>query len=400
MSPPDGSSSLGSPGKASALASAFGSLDSRANRKTYALLIATLNLAYPDHDFSSIRPDEFVREPSAGAVLSTLSSALSHLRAQQSTSPVFNLGLSGGKSSIFRSFSSYPSSPPKVSVSLPSISSVESDGSVGMPPPPALVSDSESPPKIEALHPFFRQVLDPIIDLHDCEVYSFQPEVDSDPHADEDGSSVGDFDQDDDLEGYLDDNESVAGTKLGGSVSGRGGMDSDDDELGCWQMDGLSYASSSPRRRPSTSRRSSRGPYKRSLSALSLHENEPSGRANGGLLWSSKSVHLAPFAILTRLSWFFYHRTSKRILFITLWARTKGGFAALASPTPPSLITLASGPKPAPSPLRPSGDPFARAPTYPPTPPQPISGGPLKASGSINGAQSALAQPVRKRARY
>ena len=79
---------------------------------------------------------------------------------------------------------------------------------------------------------------------------------------------------------------------------------------------------------------------------------------------------------------------------------SKGGLAALAPPTPSSIITLASGPTPAQRFARSSVDPFARAPSYPPTPPQPISGGPLKASGSINGAQPALVQPVRKRARY
>ena len=38
--------------------------------------MSTLNVAFPDHDFSSLRPDHFTREISAGQVLAELSVSL------------------------------------------------------------------------------------------------------------------------------------------------------------------------------------------------------------------------------------------------------------------------------------------------------------------------------------
>jgi hypothetical protein len=50
----------------------------RANspRKVYFLLVSTLNLAFPDHDFGSLRPDHFTREPSPGPILAELNQTL------------------------------------------------------------------------------------------------------------------------------------------------------------------------------------------------------------------------------------------------------------------------------------------------------------------------------------
>lgn len=49
--------------RASGLYSPFGSLDDKHARQTHWLLVSTLNLAYPDHDFSAVRADQFQREP-------------------------------------------------------------------------------------------------------------------------------------------------------------------------------------------------------------------------------------------------------------------------------------------------------------------------------------------------
>lgn len=76
------------------LASCFGRLDEKESRyvqmpsrsrlrmsnvsssKVHFLLVSTLNSAFPDHDFSSLRPDHFTREHSASQVLAYLSGSL------------------------------------------------------------------------------------------------------------------------------------------------------------------------------------------------------------------------------------------------------------------------------------------------------------------------------------
>jgi hypothetical protein len=44
--------------------------------KVHFLLVSTLNSAYPDHDFSFLRPDHFTREPSPAQVLAHVSGNL------------------------------------------------------------------------------------------------------------------------------------------------------------------------------------------------------------------------------------------------------------------------------------------------------------------------------------
>ena len=44
--------------------------------KVHFLLVSTLNSAFPDNDFSSLRPDHFTRERSAAQVLGHLSGSL------------------------------------------------------------------------------------------------------------------------------------------------------------------------------------------------------------------------------------------------------------------------------------------------------------------------------------
>ena len=87
------------------LQSAFGPLNNASSRKTLWLIIATLNLAFPDHDFSRVSADEFHKEDNSRSVLSTLTSALSQLRASSvsaSTTQQQNILLSGNR------YASYP----------------------------------------------------------------------------------------------------------------------------------------------------------------------------------------------------------------------------------------------------------------------------------------------------
>lgn len=50
-------------------------------RKVHFLLVSTLNTAFPDNDFSGLRPDHFMREISAAQVLSHLSNNLLGINA-------------------------------------------------------------------------------------------------------------------------------------------------------------------------------------------------------------------------------------------------------------------------------------------------------------------------------
>jgi hypothetical protein len=51
-------------------------LNSLTPRKVHFLLVSTLNAAFPDHDFATLRPDHFTREPNATQVLAQLGGSL------------------------------------------------------------------------------------------------------------------------------------------------------------------------------------------------------------------------------------------------------------------------------------------------------------------------------------
>ncbi|KAL8283761.1 hypothetical protein RQP46_005556 [Phenoliferia psychrophenolica] len=157
------------------LDSAFGPLDQRASRKMLYMLIGLLNVAFPDHDFSSCRPEEFSREGGPSNVLRSLSAALDQLRTPESQ----------------RAFSSYPTS---ASSGFPSSSSSPLD-IFGH-------SASTTPRTLEdtlATNPFLQRVLDPVIDLANCECFTYNPGFDSDPHAAE---SDDESDSEDDANAY------------------------------------------------------------------------------------------------------------------------------------------------------------------------------------------------------
>lgn len=200
----------------------FGSFDKHSSRKTLYLLIATLNIAFPDHDFSDVRPGHFTKEQNGANVLNALSSTLSGgLRAPGT-------------------YSSYPSVFPDF---FPKAQPTSSSPSVSSSPyaPPAMMSGT---------HPTIYRLLDEVITLADCEVFSYTPNVYSDPHASDDDDSDG--------------------------------ADSDDDDLPVFEFD-EDYVEDEDDR---------------------VVKSRP-----GSLLWSSH--------------WFFLNRKQKRILYITVWARTK-----------------------------------------------------------------------------
>ncbi|GAA5967363.1 hypothetical protein JCM11641_000524 [Rhodosporidiobolus odoratus] len=245
------------------LDSAFGPLDKPQSRKTLWLLIGLLNVAFPDHDFSKVRPEEFRREEGPRAILASLSGALDHLRSPTGQ----------------RSFSSFPGS-----------------SAFGIPSSP--YSDTISLPgttptnELDAIptNPFLRQVLDPIIDLAECEVYTYTPDMDSDPHAAEsDDEGEDDFDDD--------------------------AFEREDQDGMAFEMDGVAgeaaLSRSYPRPSPFTPGAwAHRSPMK-SISSVFPTSTADFGHeedSTGGLLWSTFQ--------------FLYNRKLKRIVFFNAWART------------------------------------------------------------------------------
>lgn len=187
ISPPEARDSL--------LSSAFGPLDERGSRKTFWLLVALLNVAFPDHDFSKVRPDEFRREAGPWAVLGSLSAALKLPESQRSLA--------------------WPAS---TSVAFPTSSSPFAE--------PILLPLSAAA-SLNETNPVLRQVLDPLIDLAECEVYSYTPDADSDPNA---ADSDDESDSEEDNDAYEGDDDALGfemelgggGESSGGSYFGRG----------------------------------------------------------------------------------------------------------------------------------------------------------------------------------
>ncbi|GAA5884641.1 hypothetical protein JCM6882_005331 [Rhodosporidiobolus microsporus] len=269
------------------LDSAFGPLDKPQSRKTLWLLIGLLNVAFPDHDFSKVRPEEFRREESPRAVLASLSAAVDHLRSPTNQ----------------RSFSSFPGSS---AFGIPS--SPYSD-------PIALPGTTPTNDDAIPTNPFLRQVLDPIIDLAECEVFTYTPDMDSDPHAAE-SDDEGDDDFDDDA--FERDDDDSLGFEMEGVDSS--------------SMSGLSRSYGSNRPSPFTAGSwAHRSPMKSIASVF-----PPAGGASG----ADSDVESSTGGLLWSTFQFLYNRKAKRIVFLNAWARTpvdaraRRRFLPSSTPTP------------------------------------------------------------------
>ncbi|OBZ72272.1 Repressor of RNA polymerase III transcription maf1 [Grifola frondosa] len=224
----------------------FGPIQQQNSRKTLYLLIATLNVAFPDHEFSDVRPSHFNREESGASVLNALSTTLVSPQRAGMHAP--------------RTYSSYPPTYPR------------------------------APPKsISGTHPTLYRVLDDVIGLAECEVYSYAPDIESDPHAND----------------YSDDEDDIA--SVGDSDP------STDDEETTFQFDDYDVDELGTRRpawRSTYNGRMSSSDDSDRFSPRTLSPTNIRMKRRGALLWSSH--------------WFFLNRKLKRILFISVWARSKG----------------------------------------------------------------------------
>lgn len=232
----------------------FGPMQEQSARKTLYLLIGTLNHAFPDYDFSDVRPNHFNREENGASVLHALSTTLVSPNRAGLTAP--------------RTYSSYP---PTSSDFFPSSIPTSSSPNDFAKPSPFAPSKT-----ITGTHPSLYRVLNDSIGLGECEVYSYVPDVEFDPHASD----------------FSDDEDDVA--SVGDEDS------STEEEETTFQFDDYDV-DEAPQR--STSWRHS--------SSDDSDEYAPPIRMKrrGALLWSSH--------------WFFLNRKLKRILFITVWARTR-----------------------------------------------------------------------------
>lgn len=242
----------------------FGPMKEHSSRKTLYLLIAALNIAFPDHEFSDVRPAQFNREESGASVLNALSTTL--------ISP-HRAGLHAP-----RTYSAYP---PTSADFFPSSVPTSSSPAEFAKPSPYAPSKA-----VSGTHPSLYRTLDDVIGLADCEVYSYAPDMAFDPHADDDS--------DDEDDASIPDEDS-----------------STSDEETTFQFDDYDV-DEHPARRPSwqssghTSSSTDSDDLDITMDALSHNHR----RRKGALLWSSH--------------WFFLNRKLKRILFVSVWARSKG----------------------------------------------------------------------------
>lgn len=241
----------------------FGPMDKHASRKTLYLLIATLNIAFPDHEFSDVRPAHFCKEESGASVLNALSNTLVSPQRPGLRAP--------------RTYSSYP----------PTLSDIYSSSVPTSSSPMTYISPLAPPPIITGTHPTLYRILDDIIGLSDCEVFSYVPDIASDPHA----TDYSDFEEDTGSTG--EDDSSAESEEETFAFD-----DYDVDEM---RKNRRSIAIIAPGRG-----RTSSTDTEEEDSSLRVRY-----RSRGALLWSSH--------------WFFLNRKLKRVLFISICARTKGG---------------------------------------------------------------------------
>lgn len=246
---------------------AFGPWNDVASRRLYQQCIGTLNKCYEDHVFNDIKRSDFVKEDVA-SVLNSLSSAL----------PKSSSGLSAP-----RSYSSYPPINPEFfPPAVPSSSSPRDYIKPSPYAPPQMISGTD---------PILYHKIDNIIELRDCEVFAWVPDMESDPHYDdEDGHEDG--------------------------LGEEGGSSSDEEEL--FQFD--EYDVDEKEQEAPLGR--TRGRWDSSASDDTDKYVPPiamrSSRHRGPTLWSSH--------------YFFVNKKQKRILYLSIWAKSKaGGWADMSA---------------------------------------------------------------------
>jgi hypothetical protein len=166
------------------------------------------------------------------------------------------------------------------------------------------------PPIVSGTHPTLFRILDEVIGLEDCEVFSYTPEIDADPHAndfsddEDDVASVGDEEESGEDEATFEFDNYDVDEEYGSSPTNYHQQ----------HFGSGSFAARSPSKKkvpPPTPRAAIRHtlpsdelePYEYGSASVQF-------KRRGALLWSSH--------------WFFFNRKLKRVLFVSVWARSKG----------------------------------------------------------------------------
>ena len=250
------------------LYSPFGSLRLLSSRKTLYLLISTLNQAYPDHDFTYISPDEFVKEPSSSAVINRLGLML--------------LKMKDGNT---RSYGYYPTLG----------SSVESHQSFDDHQSHLTAQSTLRRLKTGGMLSLngFTAIIDEVINIQDCDVYSYSPDASSDPHAafDDDYDDISISDGIDDS-----DDDDLSTSKI---TKRKNDLDDDDQHF---DLDMDESETENNTTKSSIPNHVLDDEYRQSSPALSNRSTGQStlGDSASGLLWSTH--------------YFFYNKKMKRVL--------------------------------------------------------------------------------------
>ncbi|KAG8798628.1 hypothetical protein FRC17_007370, partial [Serendipita sp. 399] len=315
----------------------------KSERKILFTLKSTLNAAFPHHDFAALGADQFSREKNASTVLSSLSNTFKTVGI--STPSEFHGGGRGvgsglGDRGVYKSgisrattYSAYPGdgrdfapgSLPTKSESVDVLKELER----------RQVGEYDAD-VVSATHPVLFGVLDDVIGLrHDqCEVFVWTPpNTETDPHGGggdndsegewPDGSSdedTGDESGDEDFVDLGDETESEDGSddRRQRPFYYPGGMTIRNTPMVAsrYHSNNLKGSGSFPATPAGMSllERSRRVSPHSSRSPTRNHRL----RVRGSLLWSNH--------------WFFVNRKSKRVLFISIWAKSRGyGFSPSSS---------------------------------------------------------------------
>ncbi|WOO77864.1 Repressor of RNA polymerase III transcription maf1 [Vanrija pseudolonga] len=267
--------------KEAGLSSCFGRLDVKESRKVHFLLVSTLNTAFPEYDFSALRPDHFMREISAAQALSHLSSNLLAIQGVD-LSPLS--GVQPG------------SLPNNAAGSSPTVAAQGlSSPHTGSPP--------TSP---DVGNPSLYRILNEVVPLSECEAYSWVPEPEYDPHVDpEENEEATEYEESDNEDNSMDQDDV--------------GMDIDIDGGGAyvsWGQAGMEIELDDPPTAPLSRRRRSLGSVDE-LDDMSMPS--PRSSLKGIDEWTPKKVG----GLLWSANYFFYSKRQKRVLFITTWCRKR-----------------------------------------------------------------------------
>ncbi|KAG8858998.1 hypothetical protein FRB91_008964 [Serendipita sp. 411] len=312
-----------------------GQLD-KSERKILFTLKSTLNAAFPHHDFAALGADQFSREKNASAVLSSLSNTFKSVGINSSSEFHGNRGVGSGlgdrgvyKSGLSRAttYSAYPGdrrgfspgSLPTRSESVDVLKELER----------RQVSEYDAD-VVSATHPVLFGVLDDAIGLRpdQCEVYVWTPpNTETDPHG-----GGGENDSEDEWPDGS--SEEDSGDESGDEIFVEGDETesedgSDDRRRPFYYPGGLTIRKPPMMNQQFSNNVKQSGSYP-TAAAMSIlersqrrspHSRSPTRnrlRVRGSLLWSNH--------------WFFVNRKLKRVLFISIWAKSRGyGFSPSSS---------------------------------------------------------------------